>query len=143
MVRSRFLKGIREYSDAPAAVAGPPKLASFRQMPFWRKWLILLGGRKGSKNYQTNPFWKSNPKKTKPLAPHRANPFCHPTGEEGIDEDDLEDELTGVGGGASRMSEVGDGFGAFAGDDEGFGVDAGFEGVEARRRLCLRGCWGQ
>ena len=97
--------------------------------------MILRGGGEWSKNYQTNPFWRSNPKETKPLAPHRMNPFCPATGDEGIDKD----ELAGVGGGSSRMSEAGDGFGALAGDDEGFGVDAGFEGVEARRRLCLRG----
>src|SRR5438132_13754124 len=99
-------------------------------MPLWRKWLILPGGGEWSKNYQTNPFWRSNPKKTKPLAPHRRNPFCPPTGDEGIDEDDLEDELAGVGGGSSRMSEAGDGFGALAGDYEGFGVDAGFEAAK-------------
>ena len=28
-------------------------------------------------NYQTNPFWRSNPKKKNPLAPRRTNPF-HP-----------------------------------------------------------------
>jgi len=29
-------------------------------------------------NYQTKPFWRSNPKKTKPLVPHRPNPFQPP-----------------------------------------------------------------
>ena len=57
--------------------------------------MILRGGGEWSKNYETNPFWRSNPKKTDPLAPHRTNPFCPPTGVEGIDED----ELAGVGGG--------------------------------------------
>ena len=85
------------------------------------------------------PILEVQPEENETACAPQNEPTLPPTGDDGIDGD----ELAGVGGGSSRMSEAGDGFGAFAGDDEGFGVDAGFEGAEARRRLCLWGCWGQ
>ena len=89
------------------------------------------------------PILEVQPEEKETACASQNEPILPPTGDEGIGGDELEYELAGVRGGLSRMSEVGDGFGAFAGDDEGFGVDTGLEGVEARRRLCLRGCWGQ
>jgi hypothetical protein len=38
-------------------------------------WRNSIGSERFGPNYQTNPLWRSNPKKTKPLVPRRTNPF--------------------------------------------------------------------
>jgi hypothetical protein len=37
------------------------------------------GSKRFAPSCQTKPFWRSNPKKIKPLMPHRSNPFQPPT----------------------------------------------------------------
>ena len=52
----------------PSAITGAP-------------WRNSSGSKPCARIYQTNPFWRSNPKKTKPIPPHPTNPIPAPNRE--------------------------------------------------------------
>jgi hypothetical protein len=60
-----FDRMARQPANRPSATTAAP-------------WRNSTGSKRFGPNYQTNPFWRSNSKKTNPLVPHRRNPFQPP-----------------------------------------------------------------